>query len=258
MQVTTMETIRIETKKDMAFITLDRPKQRNAINEQMLYELQEVCREIDGKKDVRCVVITGSEDGKAFAAGADIAAMESMSYKQAKDFAYLGCETMRMIERLKQPVIAAVNGYALGGGMELALACDIRIADDSAVFGLPETTLGVMPGFGGTVRLSEAVGYGRAAEMIFTGKRLNANEAQTCGLINACFEKNVLGQKVEEIAQTICNNAPLGIRNAKQSMRQQNYEMENMYFAQLFLTDDQKTGMRNFNNKKRTEYFSGE
>lgn len=112
MQVTAMETIRIETKKDMAFITLDRPKQRNAINEQMLYELQEVCREIDGKKGVRCVVITGSEDGKAFAAGADIAAMESMSYKQAKDFAYLGCETMRMIERLKQPVIAAVNGYA--------------------------------------------------------------------------------------------------------------------------------------------------
>ena len=163
-----------------------------------------------------------------------------------------------MVEQLEQPVIAAVNGYALGGGMELALACDIRIADESAVFGLPETTLGVMPGFGGTVRLKELIGYGRAAELIFTGKKLGAQEAAACGLVNACFGKDAFEERVMELAQNLCANAPLGIRNAKKSMKRHDYETENMYFAQLFLTNDQKRGMRSFNRKEKTEYFSGE
>jgi len=253
-----METIRLEKKGGIALITLDRPKQRNAINERMLHELQEICRKINGQKDVRCVVVTGSKEGKAFAAGADIAAMENMTYQQANAFARLGCEAFHMVEQLEQPVIAAVNGYALGGGMELALACDIRIADESAVFGLPETTLGVMPGFGGTVRLKELIGYGRAAELIFTGKKLGAQEAVACGLANACFGKDAFGERVMELAQNLCANAPLGIRNAKKSMKRHDYETENMYFAQLFLTNDQKRGMRSFNRKEKTEYFSGE
>lgn len=253
-----METIRIEIEENVARIVLDRPAQRNALNEQMLFELQEACQKLNGNREVRCVIVTGSEEGRAFAAGADIAAMEKMTYEQACAFAQLGCETLRMLEQLEQPVVAAVNGYALGGGMEIALACDIRLAYDTAAFGLPETTLGVMPGFGGTVRLRELVGRGRAAEMIFTGKMISAHEALQYGLINACFEKDVFAQEVAKLAHTLCANAPLGIRNAKKAMTQKKFITENMYFAQLFLTKDQKTGMGDFNRKKKTEYFSGE
>ncbi len=253
-----MKTIRVENEGHVARIVLDRPAQRNAINEQMLYELQNACRALGVSKEVRCVIVTGSAAGNAFAAGADITAMQNMTYEQARAFAGLGCETFRMLEQLEQPVIAAVNGYALGGGMELALACDIRVAYDTAVFGLPETTLGVMPGFGGTIRLRELIGRGRASEMIFTGRQVSAREALEYGLVNACFKEDMFAEETKKLTDILCRNAPVGMKNAKKSMKQKEFVVENMYFAQLFLTKDQKTGMNNFNHKRKTEFFLGE
>ena len=144
-----METIRIEQKEDIVVIKLNRPGQRNALNRRMLVELREAVSILREKKDMRCAIVTGSSEGKAFAAGADISEMQQMTFREAEDFARFGCETFRMLEELEQPVIAAINGYALGGGLELALACDLRVACTTAMLGLPETTLGIMPGFGG-------------------------------------------------------------------------------------------------------------
>ena len=254
-----MDTIRIEKNEGVAVVTLDRVARKNAINEQMLRELGETFRGFDGNREIRCIVITGNAEGRAFAAGADIAAMEKMDYERAKAFAQLGCETFQMLETMDQPVIAAINGYALGGGMELALACDIRVAAEHAKMGLPETTLGVMPGFGGTERLGRLAGYGRAAEMIFTGKVITAQDAQKMGIINECWEEDVFWENTMKLARVLCRNAPLGIRNAKKAMKQSGgYAVENLYFAQLFLTKDQKTGMNDFVNKRKTKHFSGE
>lgn len=254
-----METIRIEQKEDIVVIKLNRPGQRNALNRRMLVELREAVSILREKKDMRCAIVTGSSEGKAFAAGADISEMQQMTFREAEDFARFGCETFRMLEELEQPVIAAINGYALGGGLELALACDLRVACTTAMLGLPETTLGIMPGFGGAGRLKELIGYANAAELIFTGKQVEACKARELGLLNAVWETETFWENTVQLAQEMCANAPYGVRNAKKTMKKtKGDELETLYFARLFLTKDQKTGMENFVKKQKTKHFWGE
>ncbi|WP_082903394.1 enoyl-CoA hydratase/isomerase family protein [Christensenella timonensis] len=253
-----MDTLTIDKKDTVVILTLNRPDKLNAINKAMIAELSEGLHEIRRDPLARCLVITGAGK-KAFAAGADIAEMEHMDFSGAKTFAEKGCAVMQDIETLPIPVIAAVNGFALGGGMELALACDIRIAAENAVFGLPETSLGVIPGFGGTVRLSRIAGYAAAAEMIFSGKAVDAIRAQQCGIVSHVVKPEELMGYACSLAEAISRNAPLAVKAAKRSMRPaQDTAMENMLFAQLFLTKDQRTGMDHFLHKKKAEYFLGE
>ncbi|MEA4853019.1 MAG: enoyl-CoA hydratase/isomerase family protein [Christensenella sp.] len=250
-----MNTIRTEYRDNIKWIYLDRPSQLNALNEEMLDELIVTIDEIDKDKDVRCVVITG-EGGKAFAAGADIKAMEAMSFTQAREFSVKGRQLMDDIANLAVPVIAAINGFAFGGGLELALACDFRIAAVNARIGLPEVTLGIMPGWDGALRLSRIAGYGYASEVVFSGETLDAKEAERMGIVNRVLPEEALLGFVEDLAHKICKNAPIGIRYAKKCMKDCGADRSKL-FGKLFLTADQKTGMNNFNRKCKTEFFEG-
>ena len=166
----------------VAVLTIDRPEALNAMNVDMLAELRETIEQVEGDDDILVLVVTGT--GKAFIAGADIAHMKDFSSRQAKEWSEYGQDTVGMLEKMKKPVIAAVNGYALGGGTELAMACDIRVASDKAVFGQPEVKLGMIAGFGGTQRLPRLVGPGKAKEMLFTGDHYEAQAAYEMGLVN--------------------------------------------------------------------------
>lgn len=253
-----MQTLRLEIQGDIAVLTFDRPKQLNAINTTMLEELKTSLRGLARDKSVRCLVFSGGE-GKAFIAGADIAEMRLMEFQDAKTFLENGCTVMQMIEDMEMPVIAALNGFVLGGGLELALACDIRVAAQTATLGLPETSLSIIPGFGGTIRLPQVTGYAVAAEMIFSARTLDAEQAKEYGLVNRVVQKQLLMDDVMEMANRISRNAPLAVRAAKQSLRKaESTEMENFLCAQLFLTADQKMGMNNFINKRKTERYLGE
>lgn len=253
-----MDTLTIEKKDTVIILTLHRPNKLNAINQAMITELHDTLLDFRHDPFARCLVITGAGN-KAFAAGADIAEMKHMDFFSARTFAEKGCAVMHSIETLPIPVIGAINGFALGGGMELALACDIRLASENAIFGLPETSLGVIPGFGGTVRLANIAGHAVAAEMIFSGNTINAESAKRYGIVNHITKPHELMEYACGLADTISHNAPAAVRAAKRSMRlSQDIKMENMLFAQLFLTKDQRTGMDNFLHKKKTEHFSGE
>ena len=255
-----MNTIQLE-RGETAIITLTRPQALNALNAELLGELARALEEVRNSKDARCLIITGAGE-KSFAAGADVGAMEAMDSREAMELAQKGCRVMDAVAELEIPVIAAINGYALGGGLELALSCDIRVASDNAVIGLPEVTLGIMPGWGGTRRLSQAVGYANAAWMVFSGAKVGAEEAVRMGLVNACVPQAELMNTVRRMATNICACAPLGVSAAKKAMREyagmkQSGELENKLFALLFETQDQKTGMHHFNQKKKTERFEG-
>lgn len=253
-----MDTLTIEKKGHVVILTLNRPDKLNAINQTMITELHDALLTIQRDPLARCLVITGAGK-KAFAAGADIAEMEHMDFFGAKAFAEKGCAVMHSIETLPIPVICAVNGFALGGGMELALACDVRIAAENAIFGLPEASLGVIPGFGGTVRLSRIAGHAVAAEMIFSAGTIDADCAKRYGIVNRTVPLHELMEYTCGLAGKISGNAPLAVRAAKRSMRlSQDIKMENMLFAQLFLTKDRQAGMNNFLHKKKTEHFLGE
>lgn len=253
-----METIQLEKGGGVAVLELYRPHALNALNTEMLRELDATLTELEQDKEVRCLVITGSGE-RAFAAGADIAEMADMNEQEAKEFAKFGCDVFDKLENLHCPVIAAVNGFCLGGGMELALACDMRLASMSAKFGLPEVTLGVMPGFGGTRRLAKLAGTGTASEMMFTGGVVDAQYALEKGIVNSCCEDDELRGIARNLAEKIAKNAPIAIAAAKKSMWHAGAtEVENTLFAALFDTKDQKTGMHNFVNKIKTERFDGE
>jgi len=255
-----METVKLEMKEGIALLTLDRPEVLNAINMQMLGELHEAMDEIEQTKDVRCVVLTGSGE-KAFAAGADISEMENMHFADAKQFARKGYELCTRIAMLEMPTIAMIGGYALGGGLEIALFCDIRFAAEGAKVGLSEVTLGIMPGWGGARKLAEIAGYAFASQMVFSGKAISAEKAKRRNFINEVYSREELREATMRFARTVCGNAPLAVSSAKKSMNAENadgYDIENFYFAQLFLTKDQKLGMGNFNRKQKTERFTGE
>ncbi len=205
----------------------------------------------------RCLIVTGDGE-KSFVAGADISEMANLNVPQGQTFGSRGSAVFRKIETLPVPVIAAVNGFALGGGCELAMACDIRLCSDNAKFGQPEVGLGIIPGFSGTVRLSRLVGMGMAKQLIYTGKAIKADEALRIGLVNAVVPQAELMDKALELANQIAANAPLAVRAAKQCINAE-YDMpmddaimnENGAFGRCFATEDQKNGMKAFLNKEK-------
>lgn len=247
----------------VATLTLNRPDKLNALNAELVGSLLHAILALDADPGVRCAVLTGAGE-KAFAAGADIPAMAAMSVAEAKAFADLGHATGETIELAHFPVIAAVNGFALGGGCELALACDFIYASDRAKLGQPEVGLGVIPGFGGTQRLSRRVGIGRARELCLTGDPIGAEEALRIGLVNAVVPHAELLARVTAVADKIASRGPLAIRACKRVLCRGAdvplpvaNEIEAQAFAGLFGTADQKEGMAAFVGR-RAAVFRGE
>ena len=235
------------------------PKPLNALNSTILKEIGDFIANLD--KATRVLIITGDGE-KSFVAGADISEMAHLNEQQGQEFGRLGAQVFRAIETLPIPVIAAVNGFALGGGCEIAMACDIRIASSKAKFGQPEVGLGIIPGFSGTYRLPKLVGQGYAKEMIYTGKVVRADEALRIGLVNAVYEPEELMSKALDMAAMMLKNAPVAISLAKQSINE-GYDLdaddaialENKLFGQCFATKDQKEGMDAFLNKREATFI---
>jgi enoyl-CoA hydratase len=254
------ENIRLETEDAIAILTIDRPKALNALNSKTLQELESAFTSLPAT--VRALIITGGGD-KAFVAGADISEMASIGAAQAREFAALGHRAFQTLEQLPIPTIAAVNGFALGGGCELALACDLIYASEKAKLGLPEVSLGVIPGFGGTQRLTRVVGKMRAKELVFTGERLDAAKAKEIGLVLEVLPADQLLAHCKAVAGKMLKNGPLAISQAKrviefgadQDLRAAN-ELERQGFAVLFGSEDQKEGMKAF-LEKRPAGFTG-
>lgn len=250
-----LKNIILEKEGKIALVTINRPKALNALNSETLSELDSVVDKISEDEGIFAVVITGS--GKSFVAGADISEMKDKNVMEAKEFGELGNKVFRKIEKLSKPVVAAVNGFALGGGCELAMACDIRFASKKAKFGQPEVTLGITPGFGGTQRLARIVGPGHAKELIYTGKMISADEALRIGLVNRVFEPEELLEEAKKVASTIASNAPIAVKSSKNAINrglQMDIDTAVAYepevFGSCFSTEDQKNGMDAFLNKK--------
>jgi len=244
----------------VATLTLNRPDKLNALNAKLVTELFHAVLALDVDQGVRCAILTGAGE-KAFAAGADIAAMAEMSVSEAKAFADLGHALGERIEMAHFPVIGAINGFALGGGCELALACDFLYASDKAKLGQPEVNLGVIPGFGGTQRLARRVGVGRARELCFTGEPIAADEALRIGLVNAVVPHTELMARVTAVAEKIAAKGPLAVKACKRVMhRGQDValpvanELEAQAFAGLFGSADQREGMAAFLGKRPAQF----
>ncbi|SEC76855.1 enoyl-CoA hydratase-related protein [Paenibacillus sp. GP183] len=244
----------------IAIITFNRPKYLNALNSEMLKELSDVTDHIGADASIRAVILTGAGE-KAFVAGADIAEMRSKNAMEGRKFSQFGNWVLSKLENLPQPVIAAINGFALGGGCELALACDIRIASTRAKLGQPEVILGIMPGFGGSQRLPRLVGLGIAKELLFTGDMITADRAREIGLINHVVEPSELLTKAKEIAGNIAAKSPLGVQFSKKAVNEgfdldleRSLSLETEMFGMLFSTEDQKEGMTAFLEKRKPVY----
>ena len=253
-----MSVVTTEREAGVALVTIRRPEKLNALDPGVLGELTAAFAALEGS-DVRVAILTG--EGKAFVAGADIAAMQEMSPVQAKAFADLGHRLGALIESLPLPVIAAVNGFALGGGCELALACDFIYASERARFGQPEAKLGVIPGFGGTQRLARRVGIGLARELVYGGEMIGADRALAIGLVNAVFPSDELLDKTMELAKKIAQNGPLAVAVAKRVLLRGEEldmaganELEAQAFAGLFGSLDQREGMRAFVEKRPAKF----
>jgi len=253
--------LKVEHNDGITVMKVSAPKSLNALNSTILKEMDDFIDRLD--KTTRVLIITGDGE-KSFVAGADISEMAHLGEVDGFKFGRLGAQVFRKIETLPVPVIAAVNGFALGGGCELAMSCDIRIASNKAKFGQPEVGLGIIPGFSGTHRLPKLVGQGYAKEMIYTGKVIRADEALRIGLVNAVYEPEELMDKAIEMAQMMLKNAPVAISLAKQSIND-SYDLdadaaiahENKLFGKCFATRDQKEGMDAFLSKRKAE-FTGE
>ena len=250
------ETLLLSRDGAVATVTLNRPDKLNALNEKLMVELRDALLDLDHDRGVLVVILTGAGD-KAFAAGADIAAMAGMTAAQARGFAELGHVVGNRMEQAHFPVLGAVNGFALGGGCELALACDFLYASDKAKLGQPEVNLGVIPGFGGTQRLSRRIGLGRARELCYTGDIIGAEEALRLGLVNAVVPHAELMKRVQEVAAKIASKGPLAIAQCKRVMLRgadvplaTANELEAQAFASLFGTADQREGMKAFLEKR--------
>lgn len=252
----TFEFLKVEQKNAVAVVTLNRPEALNALNTIMLRELLECIDTLNSAPETRVVILTGS--GKAFVAGADIQAMSMMMPDEARVFSELGMQVMQRIETLEKPVIAAINGFAVGGGCELAMACDLRLAGRSAKIGQPEVGLGITPGFGGTQRLPRLVGTAMAMEMILTGGLIKAEEAYRIGLVNHVYEDEVLMENALIMAEKIASNAWCAIKYSKKAIRQgldlpveQGCAYESAVFGLTFSTEDQKGAMNAFVEKSK-------
>lgn len=249
----------IEKENKVGVLRINRPEAMNSLNTEVLEELLMAVEQVKNDQDIFVLVITG--EGKAFVAGADISEMSTMDPVQARSFAEAGLKVFREIESMEKPVVAAVNGFALGGGCELAMACDIRIASTKAKFGQPEVGLGVTPGFGGTVRLSRLVGPAKAKELIYTGNIIKADEALGIGLVNSVSEPEELMGAAMEMANKISSNAQLAVRYSKQSINRSfetdvetAMEIERNLFGLCFSTEDQKEGMKAFGEKRKPDF----
>lgn len=258
-KVVDFETLLFEKKDNVGIISINRPRAMNSLNSKVLYELDILIDEIQKDKDVYIVVLTGK--GKAFVAGADIPEMKDKNSIEAKLFSNQGISLFRKIELMEKPIIAAVNGYALGGGCELAMCCDIRIGSDKAKFGQPEVGLGITPGFGGTQRLPRLVGEGRAKEIIFTCDIMDSEEAYRIGLLNKVVPAEELMDKAIEMANKIASKGQIAVRYSKASINKgmevnldAAMEIEEDLFSICFSTEDQKEGMKAFLEKRKPEY----
>lgn len=243
----------------MGYLTISRPEALNALNIEMLGELEDVLTKIDGDEDLGAVVVTG--EGRAFIAGADIAEMKRLTAAEGRDMVVRGHRVMSLIEQNRRPFIAAVNGYALGGGNELAMACDIRIASDRAKFGQPEAGLGIIPGYGGTQRLPRLVGLGMAKKLIFSGDIIDAQEALRIGLVDQVVPGDELMTEASALAEKIAANAPIAVRIAKSAINkgmqcdiETAVRMEIECFTAPFSSEDRAEGMSAFLEKRKADF----
>jgi len=253
------ENVVLEKHGHVATLAFNRPEVLNALNSNIIKEFDRVIDEVNENEDIFVLVITGN--GKAFIAGADIAEMSIMTPVEARRFADLGLKTFRRLELMEKPVIAAINGFALGGGCELAMSCDIRIASEKAKFGQPEVGLGITPGFAGTQRLSRLVGIAKAKELIFTGNIINAAEAEKIGLVNKVVPPEELMVEAIALAEKIAGNAQKAVAYSKSSINrgaetdiETGMAIEKDLFGLCFSTEDQSEGMAAFLGKRKAEF----
>ncbi|MCX6033797.1 MAG: enoyl-CoA hydratase-related protein [Chloroflexi bacterium] len=250
----------IEVTDSIGWLKINRPDSLNVLNSEVVELLEHALRDLEQEAAVKVVVITGAGE-KAFVAGGDIKEMVDMTPLAARAFARKGQQMIEYIEKMHKPVIAAVNGYALGGGLELALACDFIYASENAKLGLPEVTLGVIPGFGGTQNLARLIGPNKARELIFSGKALSAQQAREWGIVNEVYPAEELYAKVMEIARAIACNGMIAVASAKDAIinganmtKEDGLRYESSLFATLFSTQDQKEGMQAFVAKRKAEF----
>ncbi|MGL5069143.1 MAG: short-chain-enoyl-CoA hydratase [Sarcina sp.] len=255
-----LNNVLLEREGNIAIVTINRPKALNALNSETLNDLNTVIAHLEGEKDVYAVILRGAGD-KSFVAGADIAQMKDLNEEQGKNFGTLGNNVFRRLENLDKPVIAAISGFALGGGCELAMACDIRIAGEKAKFGQPEAGLGITPGFGGTQRLPRIVGEGMAKELIYTGKIIKADEALRIGLVNKVVAPESLIDEALAMAKMIAANAPIAVKLCKDAINKgtqvdidKAIVIEAEDFGKCFLSEDQIEGMTAFIERREKNF----
>ena len=237
-------------------VTINRPKALNALNSQVLEELEATFKAVD-LETTRALILTGAGE-KSFVAGADIGEMSTLSKAEGEAFGKKGNDIFRMIETFPIPVIAAVNGFALGGGCEISMSCDIRICSENAIFGQPEVGLGITPGFGGTQRLARIVGVGMAKQLIYTARNIKAEQAKAIGLVNDVYPQEELMEQAKKMASIIAANAPIAVRNCKKAINDgldasmdEAIVIEEKLFGDCFETEDQKAAMANFLEKDK-------
>ena len=260
MELKTYNNLLVEIEDGIAVVTINRPKSLNALNSETLAELGDVASTIEKSKEVKVVILTGSGQ-KAFVAGADISEMVNASAQEGRAMALLAAETFNTLENMPQVTIAAVNGYALGGGCEISMACDIRVAAENAKFGQPEVNLGILPGFGGTQRLPRLVGKGRAKELIFTTDQIDAEEAYRIGLANKVVPQAELLDYCKAMAKKIISKASFGVTLAKQAINTgmdtdlaSGLKLEANLFGLSFATHDKAEGMAAFLEKRKADW----
>ncbi len=254
------ENVTLEKENRIAILSINRPKALNALNADTLLDIKSAVEAVISDSEIDVLIITGVGD-KAFVAGADIAYMNKLPALEARAFAILGQQVFRLIETMDKPVIAAVNGFALGGGCELAMACDMRLASDKALFGQPEVGLGITPGYGGTQRLPRLIGEGRAKELIYSASNINAEEAYRVGLVNHVYPAESLMEEAKKLAKKISSKAPLAVRLSKnQITRGMQADIDTAMlieadmFGLCFATEDQQEGMTAFLEKRKAEF----
>ena len=252
--------VRVEWDADLAIVTIDRQDKLNALNAEVVSEIGDVFLGLRDDEEVRGVILTGAGD-KAFVAGADIGELAMMDAVSGVRVSRDGQDVFRSIERFPKPVLAAVGGYALGGGCELALACHMRVASENAHFGLPEVGLGILPGFGGTIRLARLVGLGRAIELTLTGDMIDAHRAQEIGLVSTVVPKESLLPEAKKLLRKVTKNGPLAVRMALESIYRgldtstaEALDFESSLFGLLASTDDMKEGMQAFVEKRKPDF----
>lgn len=255
-----MNFITYEQEGFVGVITINRPKALNALNSEVLKELNATLDAVD-LENTRALVLTGAGE-KSFVAGADIAEMSTLTKAEGEAFGKIGNDVFRKIETFPIPVIAAVNGFALGGGCEIAMSCDIRLCSDTAIFGQPEVGLGITPGFGGTQRLAHLIPVGKAKEIIYGAVNIKADEAYRLGLVNSVYPLEELLPAAKKLAAKIAKNAPIAVRACKQAINEgldldmdQAIVLEEKLFGSCFETEDQREGMQAFLEKRKVEGF---